>query len=87
MAIRHRCQRSNSLHLHELLQNLNRRGAATLLTIAQHGMKGDMRQPVDVAYLADTVFMLRYFEAMRQNIWTALMRRSAHVRQRTAIEA
>jgi circadian clock protein KaiC len=52
------------LHLHELLQYLNRRGAATLLTVAQHGMMGDMRQPVDVTYLADTVIMLRYFEAM-----------------------
>ncbi|MBR0724161.1 AAA family ATPase [Bradyrhizobium manausense] len=52
------------LHLHELLQYLNRRGAATLLTVAQHGMMGDMRQPVDVTYLADSVLMLRYFEAM-----------------------
>lgn len=52
------------LHLHELLQYLNRRGAATLLTVAQHGMMGDMKQPVDVTYLADTVVMLRYFEAM-----------------------
>jgi circadian clock protein KaiC len=52
------------LHLHELLQYLNRRGAATLLTVAQHGMLGDMKQSVDVTYLADTVVMLRYFEAM-----------------------
>jgi circadian clock protein KaiC len=52
------------LHLHELLQYLNRQGAATFLTIAQHGMMGDMRQPVDVTYLADTVIMLRYFEAL-----------------------
>jgi circadian clock protein KaiC len=52
-----------TLHLHELLQYLNRRGAATFLTIAQHGMMGDMRQSVDVTYLADSVIMLRYFEA------------------------
>jgi circadian clock protein KaiC len=52
------------LHLHELLQYLNRRGAATLLTVAQHGMLGDMKQSIDVTYLADTVIMLRYFEAM-----------------------
>ncbi len=52
------------LHLHELLQYLNRRGATTFLTVAQHGMIGDMRQPVDVTYLADTVIVLRYFEAM-----------------------
>ncbi|CCE06510.1 Non-specific serine/threonine protein kinase [Bradyrhizobium sp. STM 3843] len=51
------------LHLHELLQYLNRRGAATLLTVAQHGLMGEMKQPVDVTYLADAVIMLRYFEA------------------------
>ena len=51
------------LHLHELLQYLNRRGAATLLTVAQHGMVGEMRQPIDATYLADTVIVLRYFEA------------------------
>lgn len=52
-----------TLHLHELLQYLNRRGAATFLTIAQHGMMADMKQPIDITYLADTVVMLRYFEA------------------------
>jgi circadian clock protein KaiC len=52
------------LHLHELLQYLNRRGVATLLTVAQHGMIGDMKQTIDVTYLADTVIMLRYFEAL-----------------------
>jgi circadian clock protein KaiC len=51
------------LHLHELLQYLNRCGAATFLTVAQHGMIGDMRQTIDVTYLADTVIMLRFFEA------------------------
>jgi len=52
-----------TLHMHELLQYLNRVGAATFLTIAQHGMVGDMKSPVDVTYLADTVILLRYFEA------------------------
>jgi circadian clock protein KaiC len=52
------------LHLHELLQYLNRQGAATFLTVAQHGMVGDMKQTIDVTYLADNVIMLRYFEAL-----------------------
>jgi circadian clock protein KaiC len=52
------------LHLHELLQYLNRQGAATFLTVAQHGMVGDMKQTIDVTYLADTVIMLRYFEPL-----------------------
>jgi circadian clock protein KaiC len=50
------------LHVHELLQYLNRQGAATFLTVAQHGLVGDMVSPVDVTYLADTVILLRYFE-------------------------
>lgn len=51
------------LHMHELLQFLNRQGANTFLTVAQHGLVGDMKSPVDVTYLADTVILLRYFEA------------------------
>ena len=70
-----------TLHLHELLQYLNRRGAATFVTVAQHGMVGDMKQPVDVTYLADTVMMLRYFEAMgrvRRAISVIKKRAGAH---------
>ncbi|MGE0666593.1 MAG: ATPase domain-containing protein [Sphingomonadales bacterium] len=51
------------LHMHELLQYLNRQGATTFMTVAQHGLMGDMQTPVDVTYLADTVILLRYFEA------------------------
>ena len=50
------------LHIHELLKYLNRRGANTFLTVAQHGLVGDMKAPIDVTYLADTVVLLRYFE-------------------------
>jgi circadian clock protein KaiC len=52
------------LHMHELLQYLNRQGATAFLTVAQHGLVGDMKAPVDVTYLADTVILLRYFEAL-----------------------
>jgi circadian clock protein KaiC len=51
------------LHMHELLQYLNRQGATTFLTVAQHGLVGEMKAPVDVTYLADTVVLLRFFEA------------------------
>ncbi|MBB3019501.1 circadian clock protein KaiC [Microvirga lupini] len=54
------------LHIHELLQYLNRQGASTFLLVAQHGLVGDMQAPVDVTYLADTVILLRYFEAFGQ---------------------
>jgi circadian clock protein KaiC len=57
-------ENSLTLHMHELLQYLNRRGAATFMTVAQHGLVGDMKAPVDVTYLADTVILLRYFEAL-----------------------
>jgi circadian clock protein KaiC len=70
-----------TLHLHELLQYLNRQGVATFLSIAQHGMMGDMKQPIDVTYLADTVVMLRYFEAfgrVRRAISVIKKRTGAH---------
>lgn len=69
------------LHMHELLQYLNRQGASTFLTVAQHGMVGEMRSPVDVTYLADTVIMLRYFEAqgrVRRAISVMKKRTGAH---------
>lgn len=51
------------LHMHELIQYLNRTGVSTFLTVAQHGLVGEMKTPVDVTYLADAVILLRYFEA------------------------
>jgi circadian clock protein KaiC len=56
-------ERDLVLHVHELLQYLNRQGTTTILPVAQHGLVGDMHAPVDVTYLADTVILLRYFEA------------------------
>jgi circadian clock protein KaiC len=70
-----------TLHIHELLQYLGRRGAATFLTLAQHGMVTDMKQPVDITYLSDTVIMLRYFEAfgrVRRAISVMKKRAGAH---------
>jgi circadian clock protein KaiC len=69
------------LHIHELLQYLNRCGAATFMTVAQHGLVGDMKAPVDVTYLADTVILLRYFEAVgrvRRAMSIIKMRTGAH---------
>ena len=56
-------EQSLLLHMHELLQYLNRQGATTFVTVAQHGLVGDMKSPVDITYLADSVILLRYFEA------------------------
>jgi circadian clock protein KaiC len=52
------------LQLHELFSYLGQRGVLTVLTMAQHGLVGrDMRSPTDVSYLADSVVLLRHFEA------------------------
>jgi circadian clock protein KaiC len=52
------------VQLHELLSYLNERGVLTLMVIAQHGLLGiTVGAPIDVSYLADTVILLRYFEA------------------------
>jgi circadian clock protein KaiC len=69
------------LHIHELLQFLNRLGIATFVTVAQHGLVGDMKTPVDVTYLADTVILLRFFETtgkVRRAISVIKKRTGAH---------
>jgi len=70
--------------MHELLMFLGRRNVVTILVMTQHGMMGTaMQSPVDVSFLADTVILLRYFEALgevRQAISVVKKRRSAHER-------
>ncbi len=57
-------ERFLTIQMHELLTYLNQQGVVTILIMAQHGFLGsNMQTPVDVSYLADTVLMLRYFEA------------------------
>ena len=51
------------LHLHELLAYLGNQGVATILIMAQHGLVGDARAPLDLSFLADAIILLRYFEA------------------------
>jgi circadian clock protein KaiC len=68
--------------MHELLSFLNERGVVTLLVLAQHGIVGTMMTtPLDVSYLADTVMMLRFFEAqghVRRAISVVKMRTHVH---------
>jgi circadian clock protein KaiC len=57
-------ERFLTVQMHELLTYLNQQGVVTLLVLAQYGFMGaSMATPVDVSYLADTVLMLRFFEA------------------------
>lgn len=71
------------LHLHELLSYLNQQGVVTILVMAQQGLVGTMQSQVDVSYLADTVVILRYFEALghiRQSIAVLKKRTGGHER-------
>ncbi len=57
-------ERQLILQLHELLSYLNQTGVLTLLVNAQQGFFGAMQTDnLNVSYLADTVIMLRFFEA------------------------
>ncbi len=52
------------LHLHELLTYLGQQGVLTFLVMSQAGFMGEaLESPVNLSYLADTVLLLRYFEA------------------------
>ena len=56
-------ERLLTTHLHELFAYLRQSGVVTLAVMTQHGVIGSMLTNVDVSYLADTVVLLRYFEA------------------------
>jgi circadian clock protein KaiC len=77
-------ERHLTLHLHELLTYLGQQGANTLLLMAQHGLVGgSVNVPVDASYLADTVILMRYFEAMgevRQAVSVIKKRTGRHER-------
>lgn len=56
-------ERDLALQLHELLAYLNQQGVVTIMVLAQQGLVGSMQSAVDLTYLADTVVLMRYFEA------------------------
>lgn len=71
------------LHMHELLTFLNSQGTTTFMILAQHGLIGSMQVPADLTYLADSVIILRYFEAggaLRQAISVLKKRSGSHER-------
>ncbi|HEX9933432.1 MAG TPA: ATPase domain-containing protein, partial [Allosphingosinicella sp.] len=51
------------LQMHEVVTYLNQQGVLSFLVLAQTGMVGTMQSPVDITYLADSVMLLRFFEA------------------------
>lgn len=56
-------QQALATQLHELLSFLANHGVATFLVSAQSGMlAGNIRNPIDASYLADTVVLFRMYE-------------------------
>jgi circadian clock protein KaiC len=51
------------IQLHELLTYFSQQGVTTVMVMAQSGLVGATSSPVDVSYIADSVLLLRYFEA------------------------
>jgi circadian clock protein KaiC len=51
------------LQMHELLTFLNMQGVSTFLILAQQGVMGPITSNIDISYLADSIILLRYFEA------------------------
>jgi circadian clock protein KaiC len=50
--------------LHELINYLSGAGVLTLMIISTHGVIGSPGPTIDASYLADTVVLMRHFEAM-----------------------
>ena len=76
-------ERFLTAQLHELLTYLGHKGVVTFLVVAQHGLIGHMDTPIDTTYLADTVILFRYFEAMgevRQALSVVKKRSGRHER-------
>lgn len=74
-------ERLLALQLHELLSYLGHLGVTSLMVMAQHGITGQLAAPVDVSYIADTVVLLRFFEAegkVRKAISVVKKRSGAH---------
>ncbi|MBY3002015.1 ATPase domain-containing protein [Rhizobium leguminosarum] len=51
------------LQMHELLSYLSHKGVVTFLLNPQHGLVGTMSTSLNISYVADTVVLLRFFEA------------------------
>jgi circadian clock protein KaiC len=70
--------------LHELLTYLGNKGVVTFLVVAQYGLvSAQMQTPVDTSYVADTVILLRFFEAkghVRQALSVIKKRSGEHER-------
>jgi circadian clock protein KaiC len=51
------------LQLHELVVYLAHKSVATFFVLTQHGVLGNVYEDLEISYLADSVVLIRYFEA------------------------
>jgi circadian clock protein KaiC len=76
-------ERYLNLQLHELLVYLAQQNVLTVMVLAQQGIVGTTQSQIDLTYLADTVMLLRYYEAqgaVRQAISVIKKRTGNHER-------
>ena len=70
------------IHMQELLSYLNRHEVLSLVVVSEQGIVGSVQQEeVDVGYMADTILLLRHFEAkgaIRQAVSVVKKRHGAH---------
>ncbi|GGD02469.1 ATPase domain-containing protein [Halopseudomonas salina] len=69
------------LQMHEVLSYLSQLGVVTFLINPQHGLIGSMSTSLNVSYIADSVILIRYFEAqgrLRKAISVLKHRTGAH---------
>lgn len=69
------------LQMHELLSYLSQLGVVTFLINPQHGLVGSMSTNLNISYVADSVILIRFFEAqgrLRKAISVLKNRSGAH---------
>lgn len=69
------------LQMHELLSYLSQLGVVTFLINPQHGLVGSMSTSLNISYVADSVILIRFFEAqgrLRKAISVLKHRGGAH---------
>lgn len=52
------------IQLHELLNYLSGVGVLTIMVVTKYGAAGNIEMEIDASYIADTVIVMRHFEAM-----------------------
>ena len=70
-----------ALQLHELGVFMAHKNVATFTVLTQHGLVGNVYEDIEISYLADTVLLMRFFEAdasLRRAISVLKKRSGAH---------